>query len=412
MNDQAIFWLALTLLCIAVQAYFNMVEMAIISFNKVRLQYYVNKGLKRAVWIHSLIKQPARFFGTTLLGMTVSLQIGSECSRQFYRAIDINPDWAPLSQFFLVVIIAELAPIFAARRYAENVAMLGVPILYFSSKLMSPIVTLCALVAKGINRLIGGAQEEPDVFLSRDELQRVFEEPRDSAHVGVREDFNTIVANIFHLRNKIAKQVMTPLEKLKMVSSTSTVIELREQLAISPFSHIPVYHRYRSHIVAIASSRDLIRIPDQKRVRDYARPPWFIIERTTIIDLLKQFRHNNQDLAVVLDEKGQALGIISLEDILDEVFGENTFVIPVEDESLDQLVVERHFAGETTIEDFNSELHARLDSHKVKTLEEMMIEHLGHHPQKGESIRLDRFEFTVIESRLLGIKTISVRTIA
>jgi len=104
-----------------------MVEMACVSFNKVRLHYYVNQGNRRAIWLNYLLQHPFRLFGTTLIGVNVAMVVGSECSREFHSALGLSPDLAPLSQVIIVVIFAELAPMFAARHYAEHVAMLGAP---------------------------------------------------------------------------------------------------------------------------------------------------------------------------------------------------------------------------------------------------------------------------------------------
>jgi CBS domain containing-hemolysin-like protein len=380
----------------------------------VRLQYYVNKGEKRALWIHSLIQKPSRLFGTTLLGVTISLQVGSECSRQLYLALGLNPDFALLTQFFLVVIIAELAPIFAARRYAESVSMMGVPLIYASSIIMAPLVWVCGVIANGFSRLIGGAKPEPDLFLSRDEVQRIVEQQEEGQALSSEKgEFNLIVSNIFHLKNKIAKQVMTPLAQLKMIASNVTVGEMRRFLQPSEnSSYIPVYHRYRNNIVAMAFSRDLIRIPDNRKLRDHAKSPWFVTEQTTILQILNQFRHNNQNAAIVLDEKGHATGLLALADILEEIYEEaEELESPSHQNNSDQLIIDRSFPGEMRIEEFNKAFGAHISTEDAETLEELITNTLGPHPQAGESIRVDRFELTVEESTLLGIKTITIRTI-
>ncbi|MBA3815689.1 MAG: DUF21 domain-containing protein, partial [Parachlamydiaceae bacterium] len=160
MHINATVWLLCNLLSIMVLAFYSMQEMACVSFNKVRLQYYVSKGLKRAVWLNYLLQNPSRLFGTTLIGVNIALVIGSECSREFHSALGINPDLAPLSQVILVVIFGELAPMFAARHYAENVAMLGVPIVYASARLMSPFLWCLGGISKLCNLIVGGKEIE------------------------------------------------------------------------------------------------------------------------------------------------------------------------------------------------------------------------------------------------------------
>src|SRR5271168_1923794 len=119
--NSPLFWLSLTILCIAVQGVYSMLELASVSFNRVRLEYYVAKKIKRAMWLHYLLQKPSRLFGTVMLGVNVALQIGSQTSREFYSSVGLDPDLAPLTQVFLVVILAELTPLFAARRYPESV---------------------------------------------------------------------------------------------------------------------------------------------------------------------------------------------------------------------------------------------------------------------------------------------------
>lgn len=140
MNPSWKFFLLLILICLVVQGFFAMLEMACVSFNKVRLQYYVSKENKRALWLSYLLHHPALLFGTTLICVNTALVVGSECARRFYDSLGLSPDWAPLSQIFIVLIFAEIAPMFAGRRYAEHVAMLGIPILFFFSIILRPLI--------------------------------------------------------------------------------------------------------------------------------------------------------------------------------------------------------------------------------------------------------------------------------
>ena len=127
MFSVAMMWLLFNILSIVFLAFFSMAEMACISFNKIRMQFYVAQGSKRAKWLYALMQNPSRLFGTTLIGVNIATFVGSECARQFHSAIGLDPDLAPLSQVIIVIIFGELAPQFAARSYPENVAMLGAP---------------------------------------------------------------------------------------------------------------------------------------------------------------------------------------------------------------------------------------------------------------------------------------------
>ena len=246
------FFLLMILACLVIQGFFAMVEMASVSFNKVRLQYYVSKHNKRAIWLKRLLQHPALLFGTTLIGVNTALIVGSECARRFYDSLGLSPDWAPLSQVVLVLIFAEIAPLFAGRRYAEHVAMLGIPILYFFSILLRPVIwgldILCKLVGKIIGKPVSSG-----AYLSREELQNMISE-RDEAitTTSTTKKFNTVVANIFTLKNKKAKDLMQPLTQIPIVSSFYTIGEMRSLVKEKHIDFLPIYHRSPQNIVAIA----------------------------------------------------------------------------------------------------------------------------------------------------------------
>ncbi len=407
------FFLLLIICCLIVQGFFAMLEMACVSFNKVRLQYYVSKHNKRAEWLSYLLHHPALLFGTTLIGVDTALVIGSECARRFYDSLGLSPDWAPLSQIFLVLIFAEIAPMFAGRRYAEHVAMWGIPILFFFSILLRPLIWSLDVLCRAINRLIG-KPVAAGVYLSREELQNVIEE-RDEALSSAppKREFNTIVANIFTLKNKRAKDLMQSLTHVTLVPSFCSVGEVRDIVKDKHSPYLPIYHRSPQNIVAIAYPRDLLRLPDNKRVKEHARQPWFITENSSILQILKQFRRNNQSLAIVLNEKGLATGVLTLDEIIDEIFGHSDDWISFE-EMLPRayhIVVDRSFPSDMRLEDFNKQFNVNLTYQDAETLEDLMTQALGHPPSKGESVRIDQFELTVEEASLLGAKEILVRTV-
>jgi putative hemolysin len=405
-----LFWLSLNILTIVILAFYSMMEMACVSFNKVRLQYYVSKGVTRAKWLDFLLKHPSRLFGTTLIGVNVAMVVGSECARRFHIALGLSPDLAPLSQVIIVVIFGELAPMFAARRYAENMAMLGIPLIYASAKVMTPLTWSIGAIARLANKIAGGRPNDSNIFINREELQKVLEE-QDEEHPfqGQKEDFNVIVSNIFKLREKEAVRMMEPLNSVQMLPSNSTVAQMQKLIQESPQTFVPIYHQTIQNIVAIATPRDLIRAPDNRKIRDYARPPWFITRNTKATQIINQFRSNKQRVAIVLDDKGHAIGILSLDDLIEEIFGEyNRYRRQIEKPR--KLLIDRTFSGEMRIADFNAKFGAKIDAKGNETLAELVSQEIGHHPEVGESIFIDPYEITVKETSLLEIKSVNIRT--
>ena len=323
MTYTAWWWLFFNLFSVIVLAFYSMMEMACVSFNKVRLHYYVSNGNKRAIWLNYLLHHPFRLFGTTLIGVNVAMFVGSECSREFHTAIGISPDWAPLSQVILVVIFGELAPMFAARHYAEHVAMLGIPLVYASARVMAPLLLIVGIITKGCNLILGSKKQSGTLFISQEELQTVLEEHGEEGTRGDKVDFNLVTTHIFQLEQKEASQVLRPIQEIPRLPSNATVLEIRELLKKVNHNYVSIYYRDIRNIVGIVLPRDLIRAAEGRRVRDFARPPWFVTQQTKVSQILQQFKKNNQSVAVVLDKHGKALGVITLEDVLEEIFGES-----------------------------------------------------------------------------------------
>lgn len=396
-------YLFYTVLAIAIQGLFAFFEMACVSFDSVRLQYYVNLGRRRALWLHYLLKKPSRLFGTTLIGITTSLVIGSECARHFYESISLDPDWAPITQIPLVVIFGELVPMFAARRHPEQSAMLLVPFMILIARILTPITSTFDAFSRLLHRLMGKSEEAP-LFLSREEVMMAFED-RDEG----TQERNLAVSQIFKLKNFSAGQLMIPLHKVQMVSSHATLANVRHLLSVHYAPILPIYHKTPQNIVAMLQLRDLLPLEEHKRVLDVAKSPWFVTKDTSVLQLLQQFRRNNQNVAVILEpSSGHACGILTLDEILAQIFGEEVQNTPQETSSH---YIERTLSGEMTIAAFNQEFNTHLPSHSAKTLSDLLLAELGHLPVKGESMRMEALEFTVEEPTLRGVKTLSVRSL-
>lgn len=396
-------YLFLTILFILIQGLFAFFEMASVSFNKVRLQYYVSQGTRRAVWLNYLLQRPSRLFGTTLIGITTSLVIGSECARRFYESIQLDPDWAPLTQVLLVVIFGELAPMFAARRHPEQSAMLCVPLMYFIARILTPITMAFDAFSRLIHRTMGN-EKEVALFLSRDEVRMAFEERRSG-----EDELDAAAGQIFQLKNLTAGLLMTPLSQVQMVPTSATIAEMRHLISVQYSPLIPIYHRNPQNVVAIAYLRDLLCAEDGKKVIEVARSPWFVTGDTLVLQLLQQFRRNNQSVAVILDPQGQACGLLTLDQILAKIFGEETH-LSIQEEELPNYI-ERTLSGEMKIAEFNLQFDSDLSQKEGTTLSDLIVAKLGHLPVKDESVQIDDFEFTVTEPTLRGARTLTVRTI-
>jgi putative hemolysin len=416
MKNPWVLFLILSLLCVVLEGFFSMFEMASITLNRVRLQYYASKNYKRAKWLAYLLEKPYRLFGTTLIAVNTVLQIGSECARRFYESLGVSADYAPISQILLVIIFGELAPLFAARRHSEHVALFGIVPIYFISKILTPFTYIISLISKAANSAFGGAKKK-QFLLSKEELRKAFEYKKSSFSESAEEEMTLVVDNIFSLKTLIAKNVMDPLETILMVSTSIKIKDIKKLLKKDDnFTPIIIYHHHFSNVVAITFPRELLNAKDDERVINYSEAPWFVTQNTKITALLNQFKNNNQRIAVVINPNGKAIGIITLDMIVDEIFTSSDFD---QNENIRNLkkssktIIEKTLSGDVLVIDFNKKYVAdfKISDDKEKTLSDLLCEEIGHHPSKDEIVSIGSFEFIVKEPSMLGVKTLIVRSI-
>jgi CBS domain containing-hemolysin-like protein len=387
-----------TLLCIFVQGFFSMFEMASVSFNRVRLQYYEKQGHTMAIWLKELLSHPSRLFGTTLIMINLALLIGSEASRRLYESLGFDPDLAPITQVIFVLVFGELAPLFAARRHPEGVALFGTPIVMFLSKILMPIVWILEIVSYFL-----GKSKEKSFFLSREEVQKAFEESHGTM---ARSENEQMMCHIFSLRSKITKSFIQPLEAMKSFPHDMSVEKVVSEFRGVLPSFLPIYRENKENIVAISTPRDLLQSKKTDRIIERSHSPWFITDNFSILRILQEFRHNNQSIAVVLDGKGKTIGYLTLDEIIDEIFPDT------KDEVVSQKIyVEKTLSGDTLLSDFNRQFHGHLYHEEAETLSDLMSEILHHLPEDGEMVYVGCYELTVMEASLLGAKTILVKTV-
>ncbi|HSX13326.1 MAG TPA: CNNM domain-containing protein [Chlamydiales bacterium] len=392
-------YLFLTLLSVFIQGLFALFEMASLSASRIRLQYYASIGNRRAIWLCSLLQHPSRFFGTTLIGVNTALLIGSECSRKFYEYLNLNPDIAPITQVFLVVIVGELSPMFAARRHPSQLSLALVPYISVISRIFLPLIWLFGLISK----MIGKSKDTTAAF-SRDEVAIAFLQREDS-----EDELNVLTEKIFQFKNRSAAEMMTPLEQAITVPTTANLQDVTQHLKNHYDPMIFFYRHQKNQIVAFAFVRDLLRLENLDPIFEKSKAPWFVSKETSILEVLHQFRTNKQSAAVILDLSGKACGILTLDQIISQIFGKEA-TIPITEES-PLFYIERTLPGEMTIHAFNQEFHAKIPSDEDETIGDLMIRELGHAPVSGEIVRVDSFEFVVKDATMLGVGTVLVSSL-
>lgn len=400
-------WMGINVFSLLTLSAYSMLEMACISFDRVRLQYFLTRGDQKVNQLNYLISNSARLFGTTLIGVNIALVVGSESARQISSILGFSPDLAVIPQVIIVILFGELAPMFAARRYPEHIVQIGVGLVYYSAKLLAPILYLIDFISNLLTRLMGSRKGHHEIFLGREELQKILEvheEPQTSSFEN--RELGQIISNIFTIDSKSASSIVRPLNSIKLIPSNCTVGELRHIILNTTQGFFPIIQEKTRDVVGVVFPRDLLRAPDNRRIRDYARPPWFIEFNMKLLDVLKQFRSNHESQAIVLDQKGKMIGYLTLDHVIESIFGN----LEVSVDKKVSMVIDRTLDPNITVKELEEKLGIVLDLPKDLDFSEYCIERLDGHPRVEDSFTLDSYEITILESSVFEIQRIRFKT--
>jgi CBS domain containing-hemolysin-like protein len=403
---EIVYWSLITLLCIALEAFFTMSEMSFVSFDKVRLHFLQAKGSKKAKLLLQLLQKPIYLFGTTLIGVNFALVSGSESSRRLYHAIGLPESLAPITQVLLVVIFAELSPLFAARRHFQSVAFFCVPVIYFFSKVLYPLLLLISLITKGLNLLLKGKKSFQELALTRDELQNILERVSTKKTLEHKQLHQSLINNIFKLKTKSVVSLVNPLNKLICIPKRTSVQAVKEMLKERFMPYILVFDKTVTKIIKVVFTKELVDTENSLPIEEMGQLPWFVDAEANTLELLKQLKVNTHFVAVILDSKAQAMGTIQIEDILGEIF-------PKAEPRKQKLMqsIQRTVSAKLTVEKFNHQFQTKIDAPNHITLFELMLDRLGHVPKSGDSITIDHLEITLLQKSIFSTKRLLVKSL-
>jgi putative hemolysin len=407
-------------LLILLNAFFVAGEYSLVTVRRTRIKELADEGSRTARSVLSITSDPPHFIAAMQLGVTLtSLGIGALGERVLS---DLFDEWlatilAVLLAFlvitFLHVVVGELVPKGVALSYSERVALgVSAPVRLFFF-VFKPLIWVLQRSSEAAQRAIGiDPKAMEGEAHSEAELKMLLEVSTE--HGEIELDEREMLYKVFDFAEKEVADVMVPRPD---VAGLSVDLDLEEAMAAmleSPYTRYPVYRESLDEIVGIVHVRDLVAsLHNGSRgaassLAELARAPYVVPENKDLGALLAEFRKANQHMAVVVDEYGATAGIVTLEDLLEEIVGdiEDEFDLP--DESVERLDERRiRIAGSFTIDDFNEEFGTALDDEDFHTVGGYVFGHLGRAAEAGDEVRDNGLHFTVLEtsgSRILRLE--------
>jgi CBS domain containing-hemolysin-like protein len=403
---------------ILLNAFFVAAEYGLVTARRTRIVELQHQGDRRARDVLRITSDPPRFIAAMQLGVTLtSLGIGAlgevALSRLFDRAIStvLAVIFAYLILTFLHVVIGELVPKGIALGHSEGTALfVSAPVRFFFI-VMRPVVWFLEAATEMVLKWLGlkppGADDD---VLSEAELRMLVS--RSTEHGEIEEQEQEMLYKVFDFADKEAKDVMVPRPEVVALSIDLPPEQCLEAVMDSPYTRYPVYRESLDNVVGILHVRDLFRALRDRgmhevKVEDIIRPAHIVPETKDLAALLAEFRRANQHMAIVVDEYGDMEGIVTLEDLLEEIVGdiEDEFDLP--DESIEQIDEDTVIIdGTFPIDDFNERFKTEMPDEDYHTMAGFVFGLLGRQPEAGDTINHDGMRFDVLEiegSRILKI---------
>jgi putative hemolysin len=399
----------LILLLVLGNALFVAGEYALVSARRSRLQERAEAGSRGARSALRLMDQPVVFISTVQVGITVfgiaMGAVGTPLLESYFDPI-VAAGLAFAISFviltYLSVVLGELVPKAIALQRAEVLAVILAPPIELLARIAKPIVWLLQVSANNIARLFG-IQPSPSgmVAHTEEDIRMIVAEGRQTG--GVEQVEEELIYKVFDFAEKEAHDVMVPKPEVVMISVDLPAEECLDAIVDSPFTRYPAYRGSVDEIVGILHVRDLFKALYDRGIEnvvieDLLRTPYFVPETKDLAALLAEFRRTNQHMAIVVDEYGSMEGIVTLEDLLEEIVGEIEDEYDLPDESL-QRIDERtvRVDGTFPIDDFNEQFQTELPQEDYHTLAGFVFGALGRAPEQNDEVQWNGLRFRVVE---------------
>lgn len=396
--------LGLMALFVVLQSFFSGSEIALVTADRLRLRAEAEQGRRGSALAVSMLERPTRALGTCLIGTNLcAVAAATLGARLVADALGWSGAWAALLVVPITLTLGEMVPKAVYQHHADRL----VGVLVFPLQLAAALFRPALWALEGFTRRVGG-EAEPAPTITRQEIRLLLEGERATP---LTEEDRAIIRRLFEFTQAVVEEAMIPLIEVVAVPQTATCAEAARRMIDSGHSRIPVFRDRIDQITGIVLHQDLLSAPDWSMpVSTVLRPALFVPESKRVDALLLQMRRERERMAVVVDEYGGAVGLITIEDLLEEIVGD------IEDESdrscaLVRRTGEREWMalGRAEREHVADACGLQLPEGDFETIAGCILQALGRVPTVGEKITVGDYELTVTKANDRAILEVRIR---
>jgi gliding motility-associated protein GldE len=393
--------------------FFSSSETALLSIDKIKLKRLQEQKKKNAKLVAGLLKEPEAFLSAILIGNNIvnvgASALATAMALQLFEnnAVGIATGVVTV----LVLIFGEITPKTYAAQNAERVANLVAKPIHLLTIALKPAIYILSAITDFIMRLMGGQINYNRNIVTEEEIRLLVNVGHEEGLIEAEE--REMIDSIFDFDDTIVREIMVPRVDMVAVEVDNDFNDTLETIIAAGHSRIPVFKETVDRIIGIIYAKDLLpyfkRDIKKPSITHLMRPPYFVPDTKKVNELLREMQEQKNHMAVVLDEYGGTAGIVTIEDILEEIVGE----IRDEFDKLDEAFIRKidnHtyiISGKANVEDLNDELKIKLPLEDYETLSGLIFSELGKVPEGGEVVELEGVKLIVeevAEHRILKVR--------
>ena len=392
--------LIILFILLLLSAFFSSAETALTTVNKIRIRTLAEDGNRRAETVLAITDDSGKMLSAILIGNNiVNLSAASLTTSLAYSFGGSMVAIASGILTLLILLFGEITPKTMATIHSEKMALIYAPVISIFMKLMTPVIFVVNGLSIGILFLLRVDPNAKNTAMTENELRTIVDVSHEDGVIesGEREMIN----NVFDLGDARAKDVMVPRVHVTFADVNSTYDELLAIFREDKYTRLPIFEDTTDNVVGTINMKDLLLYDSTKEfhIRDFLREAYFTYEYKSISELLVEMRQASFNIAIVLDEYGETAGLITLEDILEEIVGEIHDEYGENEEDFIQEIDEREYIveGSINLDELNSRLELDLNSDEYDSLGGFIIERLDRLPEAGDSIDTDEGIHMVVD---------------
>ena len=389
------------LILLILSGFFSSTETALTTVNRIRMRTLEESGSKAAMYVNKVIEDQGKMLSAILIGNNiVNLYASSMVTTlvtDLWGSKVVGLATGVLT--LLILIFGELTPKTMATLSADSIALKNARIIYWLMIVLTPVIFVINKMSYGVLRLMKMDPNKKQESITEDELRTIVEVSHEEGVIETEE--KKMITNVFDFGDSLAKDIMVPRINMSFTDVEATYEELIEIFREDRFTRIPVYEETTDNVIGIINMKDLLLLTEEDKahftIRNYLRQPLYTYEFKKVAELMVEMRKTSNNIVIVLDEYGATAGLITLEDMLEEIVGEIRDEYDEDEEdnltkiSPNEYIVE----GAMKLDDLNDQLGLELESEDYDSIGGLVIGFLDHLPEEGESVEHEGLRFVV-----------------